>query len=146
MRAPYEYAVLRLVPRVEREEFVNVGILFFCEAKDLVVSRVVVDETRWLALWPEIDLALVTAHLDATARICRGGADAGDIGLLPSRERWRWLVAPRSTILQTSPAHGGLVADSGDMDALVARLLDQLVRAPEARSASAPAKATKPST
>lgn len=130
MRAPYEYAVLRVVPRVEREEFVNAGILLFCEARDVIVSRAELDETRLLALWPDVDLDLVRAHLEATDRICRGGPDAGEIGELPTRERWRWLVAPRSTVIQTSAAHGGLAEDGTSIDAIAERLLDRMVRAP----------------
>lgn len=131
MRAAYEWAVLRVVPRVDREEQVNVGVLFFCEARDLVVARVELDEARVRALWPEIDMELLRAHLDATVSICRGGPEAGTIGELPARERWRWLVAPRSTVLQTSPAHGGLTDTDADTDALLERLLDRLVRLPK---------------
>jgi len=132
VRVAYEHAVVRLVPRVEREEFVNVGVLLFCEVHDVVAARFAVDEERWRALWPDVDLALVRAHFEATDKICRGAADAGPIGALPARERWRWLVAPRSTILQTSPAHGGLLARGEDVNATLDRLLERLVRVPVA--------------
>ena len=130
MRAPYEYAALRVVPRVEREEFVNAGILLFCEARDVIVSRTELDARRLLALWPDVDLALVRAHLEATDRICKGGPEAGEMGRLPTRERWRWLVAPRSTVIQTSAAHGGLAEDGMSTEAIVERLLERMVRAP----------------
>ena len=132
MHVAYEFAVLRVVPRVEREEFVNVGILLFCEDRDVVAARLEIDEGRILALWPEVDLPVLRAHLDATDRICRGGAAAGPIGELPARERWRWLVAPRSTILQTSAAHGGIVRAGESIDDVLERLLERLVRVPRA--------------
>ena len=132
MHAAYEFAVLRLLPRVEREEFVNVGVLVFCEDRDVVAMRTEIDEARIRALWPEVDFAVLHAHVDATARICRGGASGGPIGELSARERWRWLVAPRSTILQTSAAHGGIVREDETMDAILERLLDRMVRVPAA--------------
>jgi hypothetical protein len=117
--------VIRVVPRAEREEFVNVGVILFCDACNSLGARIDLDEARLLALWPAIDLAIVKDHLDGLRRVCEGGASAGPIGLLSVRERFRWLVAPRSTILQTSAPHAGLCEEP---DLALERLLDQLVR------------------
>lgn len=106
----FEYAVVRVVPRVEREEFINAGVILHCEAKSFLSARIELDESRLLALAPDADVATVRRHLEAILRICAGGAEAGPIGELPLRERWAWLVAPRSTIIQTSPPHVGLCA------------------------------------
>jgi hypothetical protein len=126
-RSAFEYAIVRVVPRVEREEFVNAGAIVFCDDRELLLGRVELDEARLSALAPEVDLALVRRHLEAIPRICAGGPDSGPIGRLPLRERWRWLVAPRSTILQFSAPHAGL-CDSPE--ALLEKLLDDAVRAP----------------
>jgi hypothetical protein len=123
----FSYAVVRVVPHVDREEFVNAGIVVFCDALDRLVARIELDEARLLAIAPHADLALVRRHLDAIPRICEGGSDAGPIGALPIRERWHWLVAPRSTILQMSAPHAGLCAD---LDDEVERLLARTVRRP----------------
>lgn len=123
----YDYAVVRVVPRVEREEFVNAGVILYCSALRFLAARVELDAGRLRALAPAIDLDLVRAHLASIPRICAGGRDAGPIGALPPVERFDWLVAPRSTILQTSPVHAGLCADP---DAELDRLLDRLVRLP----------------
>ena len=130
-RSPFEYAVVRVVPRVEREEFVNAGVILFCHDRSLLTARIELDEARLLALAPGVDRALVRRHLAAIPRICAGGPGAGPIGQMPLRERWRWLVAQRSTILQTSPAHAGL-CDAPE--AWLERLLDQMVRAPRDRA------------
>lgn len=121
----YDYAVLRLVPRVERGEFINVGILLSCAARGHLDVRIELDETRALALDPALDLALVRRLLDAIEAICRGGAEAGPIGLLPPRARFHWLTAQRSAILQTSPVHGG---KCDDLDATMEHLLQRMVR------------------
>ncbi len=104
----FDYAVLRVVPRVEREEFVNAGVLVFCLDQDFLGARVHVDEPRLKALWPELDVDLVRQHLEAFPKICAGDPDAGPIARLTRRERFHWLVAPRSTIIQVSPVHSGL--------------------------------------
>lgn len=124
-RCSFEYAVVRVVPRVEREEFVNAGVLLFCDARDFLAARVELDPARLLAIAPAAEIDLVQRHLDAIPRICAGGAEGGPIGRLPLRERWRWLVAPRSTIVQTSPAHPGICEDP---PSTLARLFDALVR------------------
>jgi len=103
----YDYAVIRVVPKVEREEFVNVGVIVSCPDREFLEARIQFDEGRLLALEPKMDLETVRAHLDSFAAICAGGAQAGPIGALPQRERFRWLVAPRSTVIQVSPVHTG---------------------------------------
>ena len=107
----FDYAVLRVVPHVEREEFINAGVILYCARKDFLDARVGLDEPRLLALSPKADVTLVREHLDAIPRVCAGGQGSGPIGALPMRERWHWLVAPRSTILQVSPVHSGLCED-----------------------------------
>lgn len=127
----FEYAVIRVVPRVEREEFVNAGVVLFCAELDFLAARIELDERRLRALSPEIELTFVREHLQAMVSVCAGGAAAGPIGQLPASERFRWLVAPRSTILQTSAAHGGLCENP---EALLEWLLERQVRAPDAIS------------
>jgi hypothetical protein len=123
----FDYAIVRVVPRVEREEFINVGVVLFCPDREVLEAVIELDESRLTALFAGVDIALVRQHLDAFRRVCEGGADAGPIGLLPLRERWRWLVAPRSTILQTSAPHSGLCqAPEGALE----RLLESDVRQP----------------
>ncbi|HKI02974.1 MAG TPA: DUF3037 domain-containing protein [Thermoanaerobaculia bacterium] len=107
----FDYAILRVVPRVERGELVNAGVILFCLERDFLKARVEVDEARLRALWPAIDLELVRQHLEAIPRICAGSPDAGPIARLSLRERFRWLVAPRSTMIQVSPVHAGLCDD-----------------------------------
>jgi hypothetical protein len=104
----FDYAVIRVVPRVERGEQVNAGVILFCLQRDFLAARVEVNEPRLRALWPEIDLDLVRQHLEAIPKICAGVPDAGPIGRLSLRERFHWLVAPRSTMIQVSPVHTGL--------------------------------------
>ena len=104
----YDYAVLRVVPCVEREEFVNAGIVLHCPERAFLESRIHLDEHRLSALWPEVDLALARQHLEAFPRICAGDPDAGPIARLSRRERFQWLTAPRSTMIQVSPVHSGV--------------------------------------
>lgn len=129
----YDYALIRVVPRVERGEFVNVGVVMSCKAGDVVEARIELDEARLRALDACVDVDAVRAHLAAFAAICAGGDDAGPIGRLPARERFHWLTAPRSTMIQTSPVHTGRCADPA---AAITRLLDTMVRAPRARGAN----------
>ncbi len=103
----YDYAVVRVVPRVEREEFVNVGVIVSCPEKDFLDARIELDEGRLLALDPSLNLEAVRTHLASIPLICAGGATAGPIGQLSRRERFHWLVAPRSTVIQISPVHTG---------------------------------------
>ena len=121
----YDYAVIRVVPRVERQEFVNAGVIVWCREQDLLEARIDLDEARLRALDPSVDLDAVRRHLASIARICAGGADAGELGKLSKRERFDWLVAPRSTIIQTSPVHTGRCAD---MSATLEHLLETMVR------------------
>jgi hypothetical protein len=107
----YDYAVIRVVPRVEREEFVNAGVILFCRTRRFLGARIALDTARLLTLDPDVDLPEVERHLAVISRICAGGRDAGPIGQLSLAERWHWLVAPRSTIVQTGPAHSGLCSD-----------------------------------
>lgn len=110
----YDYAVIRVVPRVEREEFINAGVIVWCSEKDLLEARIDLNEARAKALDPTLDLDAVRRHLASIVTICAGGAGAGAIGKLSKRERFDWLVAPRSTIIQTSPVHTGRCADLPD--------------------------------
>lgn len=121
----YDYAVIRVVPRVEREEFVNVGVIVSCPQRGFLDCRIELDEARLRALWPEIDIDLVRRHLASIPVICRGGDAAGPIGKLPARERFRWLIAARSTIIQASAAHTGRCTDP---PALMEHLLATMVR------------------
>jgi hypothetical protein len=117
----YDYAVVRVVPRVERGEFVNVGVILSCPDADFLAAGIELDEVRLRALAPEIDIDAVRANLAIIPRVCAGGADAGPIGALPSRQRFHWLVAPRSTMIQVSPVHTGRTSDP-------AATLDHLMR------------------
>ena len=107
----FDYAVIRVVPRVERGEHVNAGVILFCLERDFLQARIEVNEPRLRSLWPDADLDLIRQHLEAIPRICNGDPDGGPIARLTLRERFRWLVAPRSTIIQVSPVHAGLCDD-----------------------------------
>ena len=121
----FDYAVVRVVPRVERGEFVNAGVILFSRTGQFLDARIGLDEERLAALAPLIDREVVQSYLDAIPRICAGGEDAGPIGLLSQSERFHWLVAPRSTIIQTSPVHSGV---HHDLAAALASLFERLVR------------------
>jgi hypothetical protein len=123
----YDYAVIRVVPRVEREEFVNAGVIVWCAAKDFLEARIDLDEARARALDASLDLDAVRKHLASIVVICEGGPAAGAIGQLSKRERFDWLVAPRSTTIQTSPVHTGRCGDPG---ATLEHLLNAMVRSP----------------
>jgi len=110
-----------VVPRVEREELVNAGVIVFCLERDFLQARVTLDEARLRALWPAIDVELVRQHLEAIPRICAGSPDAGPIARLSRRERFHWLVSPRSTMIQVSAVHSGLCEQPE-------RALDELFR------------------
>jgi hypothetical protein len=121
----YDYAVVRVVPKVDREEFINAGVIVSCPELSFLEARIKLDESRLLALDPNIDLDLVKTHLDSIPKICRGGDDAGSIGQLPQRQRFHWLVAPRSTIIQTSPVHTGRCGDpAAALERLVVTMVD----------------------
>lgn len=110
-RNSYDYALVRLVPHVERGECINVGVILFCRTQRFLGALIHLDSTRVLALAPHLDLDFVYQHLDRIPLICAGGEQAGSIGLLSQPERFHWLVSPRSTIIQTSPVHSGLCGD-----------------------------------
>jgi hypothetical protein len=126
----YDYAVIRVVPRVEREEFVNVGVIVSCAERNFLQARIELDEARVHAIDRTVDMEAVRAHLATIPVICAGGDAAGPIGKLSPKERFRWLVAPRSTVIQTSPAHAGRTADCED---LLEHLMDTMVRPGRAR-------------
>jgi hypothetical protein len=120
----FSYVIVRVVPHVEREEFVNAGVIVFCAALDFLSERIELDEARLQAIASDADLALIRRHLDAIPLVCAGGPPAGSIGGLSLRERWHWLVAPRSTILQTSAPHAGLCEDPpSEIERLLARVV-----------------------
>jgi hypothetical protein len=107
----YDYAIVRVVPRVEREEFINAGVILSCPAQDFLGARIELDERRLLALDATVDLEAVRENLASIPLVCAGGPAAGPIGKLSPRERFHWLVATRSTIIQTSPVHSGRCQD-----------------------------------
>lgn len=126
-RSSFDYAIVRVVPRVERGELLNAGVIVFCLEKDFLRAKVEVNEPRLSALWPEIDVDLVRQHLEAIPKICAGTPDSGPIGRLTLRERFHWLVAPRSTIIQISPVHAGLCDHP---ERALEELFSQVVRLP----------------
>jgi hypothetical protein len=122
--ASFDYALLRVVPRVERQEFINAGIVVYCPEKRYLAARIRLDIARLMALWPDADPALVQQHLDAVERICAGDESAGPIARLSQRERFHWLTSPRSTIVQPSPVHTGICdATEGVLDRLEKQFL-----------------------
>ncbi|WP_406379847.1 DUF3037 domain-containing protein [Streptomyces sp. NBC_01618] len=124
-RDVFEYAVLRVVPRVQRGEFFNAGVIVYCRARGFVAARTHLDETKLTTLDPTADVVGVRAALHAVEGVCRGGTDAGQAARDDAGRRFRWLIAPRSTVVQPSPVHSGL---TNDPEAEVERLLDLLVR------------------
>lgn len=120
----YEYAVIRVLPRVEREEFINVGVIVYCQELSYLRAECSIDESRLTAFAGGSDLDEVREHLGSICRICSGSEDSGPIGKMPLGERFRWLTAPRSTVVQTSAVHTGLTRDP---EATLERLLAQLV-------------------
>ncbi|MEK6285133.1 MAG: DUF3037 domain-containing protein [Acidobacteriota bacterium] len=131
---PYDYAVFRVVPRVEREEFVNVGVIVSCPARKFLEARVELDEQRLMALDSSLDIESIRVHLATIPAICAGGEQAGPIGLLSQRERFHWLVATRSTTIQVSAVHTGSCKNPTEV---LEHLLNTMVRPP--RSATDPA-------
>lgn len=107
----FDYAVIRVVPHVERDEFINVGIILFCRALRFLDAYIQLDPARLAALAPDLDPAETRAQLEIIPRICKGGSAAGALGELSQDERFKWLTAPRSTTIQVSPAHSGLCDD-----------------------------------
>jgi len=121
----YDYAIVRVVPRVERGEFVNAGIILSCDVGRILEARIELDEAALLALDAHVDLDLVRRTLAAIPAVCAGGAEAGAIGRLSARERFHWLVSPKSTIVQTSPVHTGQCAG---LEQALEHLMQRMVR------------------
>jgi hypothetical protein len=120
----FEYAVIRVVPRVDREEFLNVGVIAYCHSTRWLGIRYVVDEQRLRAFAPDLDLEEVRAHLKGFAEIVDGTAAGGPIGQLDKASRFRWLTATRSTIIQSSRVHPGFC---GGMPGELERLFEKMV-------------------
>ena len=123
----FEYALLRVVPRVERGEFINAGVVLYCQDAKFLEARIRLDPERLRALDPNLDPETVQAHLEVARRVCEGGVEAGAVGMLPQGQRFGWLVTPRSTVVQTSPVHTGLTEDPA---ASLDHLLATMVRVP----------------
>lgn len=123
-RSSYDYAIIRVVPRVERGECVNVGVILFSRTRDFLGVLTHVDEARLLALAPDLDLEMIRRQLAMFTLTCAGKAEAGSISRMSLSERFHWLVSPRSTIIQTSPVHCGLCCDP---EAALQHLLKQMV-------------------
>jgi hypothetical protein len=121
----FDYAVVRVVPRVEREEFINAGVILSCADRRFLKARLELNARRLAALDPSLEPETVQRYLDTISVICDGGPQAGAIGKLPQRARFHWLVAQRSTIIQTSNAHSGLCSDP---EAALEHLLETMVR------------------
>jgi Protein of unknown function (DUF3037) len=126
MLAPkaFNYATVRVVPRVDRDEFVNAGVIVYSSEQNFLDARIEVNEARLRALWPSLDVSMVARHLQAICRICAGDTAAGAIALLSKKERFYWLTAPRSAVIQISPVRTGL---SSDPKSLLDRLAQELV-------------------
>ena len=120
----YDYAILRVVPRVDRGEALNVGVILSCPELQFLEARIQVDEARLLTLDPTVDLPTVTETLNAIVAICRGDGETGELGEMPQRNRFHFLVNPRSTIIQPSPTHTGQTHDpAATLDALMVKLV-----------------------
>ncbi len=120
----FEYAVIRVVPRVEREEFLNIGVILYCAKQQFLQARYLLDESRLKAFSPDLDIAELKEHVCALERICLGDKAAGPIGKLDIASRFRWLTATRSTVVQTSKVHPGFCVDALET---LERLFEQLV-------------------
>jgi len=121
----FDYAIIRVVPRVEREEFMNAGVILFCRTQRFLGALIELNTERLRSLAPDIDLLLVQRHLNLIPLICTGSPEAGAIAHLSQSERFHWLVSPRSTIIQTSPVHSGLCSDPREA---LQHLLETMVR------------------
>jgi hypothetical protein len=126
-RSPFAYSIVRVVPRVERGERFNAGVVVFCRQRDFLGARVALDEKRLEALAPGSDASEVRSHLEAVVRVADGAPGAGPIAALPPSERFGWLVAPSSTIIQASEVHTGLCEDPGKT---LESLFTELVESP----------------
>jgi hypothetical protein len=124
----FQYALLRVVPRVERGEFINAGVVLYSQEAKFLDARIHLDQERLRALDPSLDPEAVQAHLEVARLVCVGGAEAGAVGLLPPGQRFGWLVAPRSTVVQPSPVHTGF---ADDPEEAIEHLLRVMIHAPE---------------
>lgn len=121
---PYEYAVIRVVPQVEREEFLNVGVILYCPKQGFLKAMYLLDRERFKAFSDKIDFDELDQYLKTWQRICEGGKNAGPIGLLPIASRFRWLTATRSTMVQTSKVHPGFCTNAPEtLDCLFGKLV-----------------------
>jgi DUF3037 family protein len=130
----YDYAIIRIVPKVEREEFVNVGVIVSCPTRKFLEARIELDEQRLRAIDSTLDVESIRTHLATIPAICTGGDRAGPIGQLSQRERFHWLVSPRSTIIQTSLVHTGCCKNPATV---LEHLLETMVRPTRAQSPAA---------
>jgi hypothetical protein len=128
-RTPFSYAIIRIVPRIERGERFNAAVVLFCRQRDFLAVRAGLDERRLHALAPELNAADLRSHLDALVQVAGGDARGGPVAALPASERFGWLVAPSSTMLQPSAVHTGL---SEDPERTLDELFEELVAAPAA--------------
>lgn len=123
-RAPFQYAILRVIPDVERGERLNAGIVLFCRPMRFLAARIALDEPLLLSMAPGADLGRIRAHLDLLPRLSAGAVDAGPLALLDQAERFHWMVSPSSTVVQASSVHTGLTEDPGvTLDGLMLRLV-----------------------
>ena len=120
----YDYAVIRVLPRVERDEFINVGVILYCRSLNFLRAACSVNEGRLAAFAGDADLTEIREHLSSLCRVCSGSEDSGPIGKMSLGERFRWLTAPRSTVVQTSPVHTGFTTDP---ETTLKKLVEQLV-------------------
>jgi hypothetical protein len=110
-RSPFAYAIIRIVPRVDRQEFVNAGIVLYSRPRRFLGARTAVDPARWQALWPSLDITAIERQLGIICLVATGDPAGGPIALLPPAERFGWLSAPASTVVQPGPVHSGLASD-----------------------------------
>lgn len=123
----YDYVAVRVVPKVERGEFINAGIILSCPEVNFLEARIELDEHRLRIIDPSPDIEIIKKHLAVIPLICKGGNDAGPIGGLILRERFHWLTSPRSTVIQTSPVHAGYCSSP---ETALEKLMDKMVRLP----------------
>ena len=123
-RRGFQYVVLRCVPRVDREEFLNVGVVLYCQTDEFLAARCHVDRDRLGALAPHLDVDAVTSALDTVEAVCRGDASVGEAARTPLGTRFGFVMAPRSTVVQPGPVHGGITEDpAAQLDHLMDRLV-----------------------
>lgn len=123
-RSSFDYAIVRIVPQIEREEFINAGVILCCRELRFLAAQSELNRARLRTLAPSLDLEMVQADLDLIPLVCAGGAAAGSIGELSQAERFRWLTSPRSTTVQVSPVHCGLCDDpQAELDDLFKKMV-----------------------